>query len=74
MQSAAEQASTTAFHLGIAIAGLLMILGGIVAGVGIENPRRRAEAVPAGGAAAAGECGHGADADCAEPAADPATA
>ena len=44
-----------------------MILGGIVAGFGIENPRRRVEAVPTRGAAAAGECGHGADADCAEP-------
>lgn len=57
-------ASTEAFHLGVFIAGLLMILGGIVAGVGIENPpRRRVEAVPAGGAAAAGECGHSAECD-----------
>jgi EmrB/QacA subfamily drug resistance transporter len=62
-------ASTAAFHLGIVIAGLLMIAGGIVAGLGIENPRQRSEAVPAGAAAAAGECGHGADADAAaEPA------
>ena len=61
------QASTSAFHLGIGIAGVLMILGGVVAGAGIENPRRRVEAVPAGGAATAGECGHGVDADCAEP-------
>ncbi len=51
-------ASTAAFHLGIVIAGLLMIAGGIVAGIGIENPRQRSKAVPAGGAAAAGECGH----------------
>ncbi len=67
VRSAAAQASTSAFHLGVGIAGLLMIVGGIVAGVGIENPRRRVEAVPTRGAAAAGECGHGADADCAEP-------
>ena len=40
-----------------------MIAGGIVSGFGIENPRRRIEAVPTRGAAAAGECGHGADAD-----------
>jgi EmrB/QacA subfamily drug resistance transporter len=64
--SAAAGASTSSFHLGIGIAGVLMILGGIVAGVGIENPRRRVEAVATRGAAAAGECGHGADADCAD--------
>ncbi|MGA8746600.1 MAG: DHA2 family efflux MFS transporter permease subunit, partial [Solirubrobacterales bacterium] len=40
LTAAAERASTAAFHLGIAIAGLLMALGGIVAGVGIRNPRR----------------------------------
>jgi EmrB/QacA subfamily drug resistance transporter len=64
MQAAADEASTSSFHLGIGIAGVLMILGGVVAGIGIENPRRRLEAVPTRGAAAAGECGHGADADC----------
>jgi hypothetical protein len=64
--SASADASTSAFHLGIGIAGLLMIAGGAVAGFGIENPRRRVEAVATRGAAAAGECGHGADADCAE--------
>ncbi|HEX7058421.1 MAG TPA: MFS transporter [Solirubrobacterales bacterium] len=62
----APDASTAAFHLGILIAGLLMIAGGIVAGLGIVNPDRRFETVPAGGAASAGECGHGADADCAQ--------
>ena len=34
--------STSAFHLGALIAGLLMILGGIASGVGIRNPRRPA--------------------------------
>lgn len=67
VEAASADASTDAFHLGIAIAGLLMIVGGVVAGIGIENPRRRIEAVPSRGTAAAGECGHGADADCAEP-------
>jgi hypothetical protein len=62
----AAEASADAFHLGILIAGLLMIAGGIVSGAGIVNPGRRFEAVPAGGAAAAGECGHGADCDCGE--------
>ncbi len=74
VRSAAADASTSAFHLGVLIAGLLMILGGIVAGIGIENPRRRIEAVPTRGAAAAGECGHGADADCVEPVPEPAVA
>jgi EmrB/QacA subfamily drug resistance transporter len=64
--SASADASTSAFHLGVLIAGLLMIAGGIVAGFGIENPRRRVEAVASRGSAQAGECGHGADADCRE--------
>jgi EmrB/QacA subfamily drug resistance transporter len=58
VRTASVDASTSAFHLGIGIAGLLMILGGIVSGIGIENPKRKVNSVPAGGAAAAGECGH----------------
>jgi EmrB/QacA subfamily drug resistance transporter len=54
----AAAASTSAFHLGLLIAGLLMILGGIASWIGIENPRRRVEVSPAGAAATAGECGH----------------
>ena len=42
-----------------------MILGGAVAGLGIENPKRRVTAVATRGAAAAGECGH--DANCGIP-------
>ena len=34
-------ASVHAFRIGIAIAGLLVILGGVISLVGIENPRRR---------------------------------
>jgi len=34
-------ASVHAFHIGVAIAGLLAILGGLIAFIGIENPRRR---------------------------------
>jgi EmrB/QacA subfamily drug resistance transporter len=67
VQNAADEASTSSFHLGIGIAGLLMIAGGAVAWVGIVNPKLRAEAFPSRGTAAAGECGHGADADCAAP-------
>ena len=76
LTASAAAASTSAFHLGVAIAGALMILGGVVSALGIENPRREVEAFPTRGAAAAGECGHGADADChsapPEPAGEPA--
>ncbi len=62
--AAADDASTSSFHLGIGIAGVLMILGGIVAGFGIENPKRRSvEAIAVRGSAQAGECGHSADCD-----------
>jgi EmrB/QacA subfamily drug resistance transporter len=72
----AASASTSAFHLGVAIAGFLMIAGGIVSALGIENPSRPTRAIPSRGSAQAGECGHGADADCTpatpEPAGEPA--
>jgi EmrB/QacA subfamily drug resistance transporter len=69
VSTASANASTSAFHLGIGIAGVLMVVGGVVSGFGIENPRRMREAVASRGSAQAGECGHGADADCApEPA------
>jgi EmrB/QacA subfamily drug resistance transporter len=64
MQAAAD-ASTSSFRLGIGIAGVLMILGGIVAGLGVQNPKRSREAIPSRGSAQAGECGHGSGADCA---------
>lgn len=67
IDAAATSASTSAFHLGITIAGLLMILGGIIAGFGIKDPRRARSAIPTRGAASAGECGHGVDADTAAP-------
>jgi EmrB/QacA subfamily drug resistance transporter len=74
VSTASADASTSAFHMGIGIAGILMIIGGAVSGVGIENPRRKVEAVPSRGSAQAGECGHGFEADCAptEPATEPA--
>jgi EmrB/QacA subfamily drug resistance transporter len=62
--AASAEASTSAFHLGVLIAGLLMILGGIAAGIGIENPRRKVSSYPSRGSAQAGECGHGSNADC----------
>jgi hypothetical protein len=42
VHQALVDASVHAFRIGIRIAGLLAILGGAVAPVGIENPRRRA--------------------------------
>ncbi len=67
VSTASADASTSAFHLGIGIAGILMIVGGAVSAVGIENPRRKVEALPSRGSAQAGECGHGADADRTSP-------
>lgn len=49
VRTASISASTSAFHLGTLIAGLLMILGGIVSWFGIENPRRARRGPRAGG-------------------------
>ena len=74
LTAAAASASTSAFHLGIAIAGALMILGGLVSALGIENPRHKVEAIPTRGAAPAGECGHPSEAESStpEPVSEPA--
>jgi len=45
LTAAAPEASTAAFHLGVFIAGLLMILGGIASGFGIEDPRRKVDPI-----------------------------
>jgi EmrB/QacA subfamily drug resistance transporter len=47
---AAEQASLHSFHLGMAIAGLLVAIGGVVGVVGIRNPKGEvpAESCPGG--------------------------
>jgi hypothetical protein len=60
---AAAEASTSSFRLGLGIAGILMILGGIVAGLGVQNPRRKVSSYPSRGSATAGECGHSSDCD-----------
>ena len=57
VDSAVTNASTDAFHLGIGAGGLLMIVGGIIAGIGLRNPSRETE-YEAPGAATAGECAH----------------
>jgi hypothetical protein len=41
VRAASVSASTSAFHLGVLIAALLMIAGGIASGFGIEDPKRR---------------------------------
>ncbi len=57
IRAAATEASTSAFHLGALLAGLLMILGGIAAGIGIQNRRRG----PAEGSTAGQENADGAE-------------
>ena len=57
VDDAVTDASTKGFHLGIAAGGILMIVGGVIAGIGLRNPRRRSE-YEAPGAAPAGECAH----------------
>ena len=51
---ATGDASVKAFRAGMAAAAALAILGGIVAAVGIENPRRRVEAAECPGGAMVG--------------------
>jgi EmrB/QacA subfamily drug resistance transporter len=63
IDAATTDGSEKAFHLGLGLAGGLMIIGGAIAGVGIENPRRRDEheaprAAPAGECARCAEDGH----------------
>jgi EmrB/QacA subfamily drug resistance transporter len=48
LSAASISASTSAFHLGVLLAALLMIAGGIASGIGIEDPRRRDVAVSTG--------------------------
>jgi len=50
LEAASREASVDAFHVGMGIAAVITISGGLVAAAGIENPRRRihAERCPAG--------------------------
>jgi EmrB/QacA subfamily drug resistance transporter len=45
VRAASADASTSAFHLGIFLAALLMILGGIASGLGIQNPRPKVDPI-----------------------------
>ena len=60
VDKAVTDASEKSFHLGVAVGGLLMILGGIIAGIGLRNPKRETE-YEAPGAATAGECARSPD-------------
>ena len=53
--AAAADGAESAFHLAMVVNGVLMIVGGIVAGFGIQNPKRTEEHI-APRAAPAGEC------------------
>jgi EmrB/QacA subfamily drug resistance transporter len=57
VEAAGADASADAFHLGLAAGGMLMIVGGVIAGIGLRNPKRET-AYDAPGAAPAGECAH----------------
>jgi EmrB/QacA subfamily drug resistance transporter len=57
IDAAVTESSERGFHLGMALAGALMIIGGVIAGIGLRNPERReVREVPR--AATAGDCGH----------------
>jgi EmrB/QacA subfamily drug resistance transporter len=58
IDAAASEASERGFYLGMALSGGLMIVGGLIAGAGLRNPRRPEEPREAPLAAPAGDCGH----------------
>jgi len=60
VESATVAGAEDGFHLAMMTAGVLMIVGGVVAGVGLRNPPRETAYDPPR-AAAAGECAHSPD-------------
>ncbi len=57
IDTAVTAGSERGFHLGMGLSGGLMIVGGVIAGIGLRNPGRREEReLPL--AATAGDCGH----------------
>jgi EmrB/QacA subfamily drug resistance transporter len=67
IEPAVDDASVSGFHLGMGIGGGLMIVGGLIAGVGIVDLKRHRKPEPAPRAIQAGECGRAHPADIAEP-------
>jgi EmrB/QacA subfamily drug resistance transporter len=57
VETASVNAAEDSFHLGMMMAGTLMIVGGVFAGINLRNPSRETE-YEAPGAAPAGECAH----------------
>jgi EmrB/QacA subfamily drug resistance transporter len=57
VQSASVAGAQDGFHLAMMVAGTLMVAGGVVAGIGLRNPKREEE-YDAPRAAPAGECAH----------------
>jgi EmrB/QacA subfamily drug resistance transporter len=57
VKSAAVAGAEDGFHLAMIVAGSLMIVGGVIAGIGLRNPERQTE-YEGPGAAPAGDCGH----------------
>ncbi len=56
IEDASTAAAVDGFRLGIGVGGGLMIVGGVIAGIGLRNPREPAEERQAPLAATAGEC------------------
>ncbi|HEY8641110.1 MAG TPA: hypothetical protein VIL53_11445, partial [Solirubrobacterales bacterium] len=64
---AVDDASVSGFHLGMGVGGGLMIVGGLISAVGIQDPKRRRKPEPAPRAVQAGECGRATVSDLGEP-------
>jgi EmrB/QacA subfamily drug resistance transporter len=62
VEPAIAAAAEDGFHLGLIVGGVLMIAGGITAGIGIRNPERPGPVRAAPLAATAADCGH--EAEC----------
>jgi hypothetical protein len=60
VRESAEDASVTAFRMGLGIATILVALGGILGLIGITNPRRRVSAAECPGGQLAGHPREGA--------------
>ena len=57
IEAGADDASADAFQMAMGASGMLMIIGGVIAGIGLRNPERESE-YPAPRAPTAGECAH----------------